>query len=37
MGKTNFTNYLRERLSGFELRRYEPGKRPKPLSIAAPG
>ncbi len=34
LGKTNFTNYVRERLSGFELRRYDPAKGPKPLSIA---
>ena len=34
IGKTNFTNYVRERLEGFETRRYEPGKGPTPLSIA---
>jgi len=34
LSKTNFTNYVRERLSGFEARPYEPGKSPKPLSIA---
>jgi 5-methyltetrahydropteroyltriglutamate--homocysteine methyltransferase len=34
VGKTNFTNYVRERLGGFETRPYEPGKSPKPLSIA---
>jgi len=34
LGKTNFTNYVRERLSGFEMRPYEPGRSPKPLSIA---
>lgn len=32
--KTNFTNYVRERLEGFETRRHEPGKGPTPLSIA---
>ena len=35
LGKTNFTNYVRERLSGYEARPYEPGKSPKPLSIAS--
>src|SRR5881296_4585606 len=35
LGKTNFTNYVRDRLSGFETRAYEPGKGPKPLSIAS--
>ena len=34
VSKTNFTNYVRERLSGFETRPYEPGRSPKPLSIA---
>jgi 5-methyltetrahydropteroyltriglutamate--homocysteine methyltransferase len=34
LGKTNFTNYVRERLSGFETRDYRPGKDPEPLSIA---
>ena len=34
LGKTNFTNYARERLSGFESRVSEPGKGPPPLSIA---
>ena len=34
LGKTNFTNYVRERLAGFETRPYDPGKSPKPLSIA---
>ena len=34
LGKTNFTNYVRERLSGFESRPAEPGKGPPPLSIA---
>src|SRR5579872_4020053 len=32
IGKTNFTNYVRERLSGFEVR--PAGAGPKPLSIA---
>src|SRR5215467_15408102 len=32
IGKTNFTNYVRERLSGFEAR--PAGTGPKPLSIA---
>ena len=35
LGKTSFTNYVRERLSGFETRPYEPGKGPQPLSIAS--
>ena len=34
IGKTNFNNYVRERLAGFETRPYVPGKSPKPLSIA---
>lgn len=34
-GKTNFTNYVRERLSGFETRHYKPGEGPVPLSIAS--
>ena len=34
LGKTNFTNYARERLSGFEARQYKPGEGPEPLSIA---
>jgi len=34
VGKTNFTNYVRERLAGFETRPYQPGKSPQPLSIA---
>ena len=33
LGKTNFTNYVRERLSGFEARTPRPGD-PEPLSIA---
>jgi len=35
LGKTNFTNYVRERLSGFETRPYTAGQSPAPLSIAA--
>jgi 5-methyltetrahydropteroyltriglutamate--homocysteine methyltransferase len=34
LGKTNFNNYVRERLAGFETRAYVPGKSPQPLSIA---
>jgi 5-methyltetrahydropteroyltriglutamate--homocysteine methyltransferase len=34
LGKTNFTNYVRERLTGFEARHYKPGEGPRPLSIA---
>ena len=35
LGKTSFTNYVRERLSGFELRTVAPGKGPAPLNITA--
>ena len=35
LGKTNFTNYVRERLSGFEMRDYRPGVDPAPLNIAS--
>jgi 5-methyltetrahydropteroyltriglutamate--homocysteine methyltransferase len=35
VGKTNFTNYVRERLSGFEMRDYRPGVDPAPLNITA--
>lgn len=35
VGKTNFTNYVRERLSGFEMRDYRPGVDPEPLNISA--
>jgi len=35
VGKTNFTNYVRERLAGFEMRDYRPGVDPAPLNIAA--
>jgi len=34
LGKTNFTNYVRGRLAGFEAREYRPGRDPEPLSIA---
>ena len=34
LGKTNFNNYVRERLAGFEARPYVPGRSPKPLTIA---
>ena len=34
LGKTSFTNYVRERLSGFESRQGKPGEGPAPLSIA---
>ena len=33
LGKTNFTNYCRERLGGFETREYGPGEGPAPLSV----
>ncbi len=35
LGKTSFTNYVRERLAGFETRPYVPGQGPAPLSIAS--
>jgi 5-methyltetrahydropteroyltriglutamate--homocysteine methyltransferase len=35
IGKTNFTNYCRERLTGFETRRFGPGEGPPPLDISA--
>jgi 5-methyltetrahydropteroyltriglutamate--homocysteine methyltransferase len=35
VGKTNFTNYVRERLAGFEMRDYRPGVDPAPLNITA--
>jgi len=35
VGKTNFTNYVRERLSGFEVRDHRPGVDPEPLNITA--
>jgi 5-methyltetrahydropteroyltriglutamate--homocysteine methyltransferase len=34
LSKTNFTNYVRERLGGFVSRPYTPGVGPAPLSIA---
>jgi 5-methyltetrahydropteroyltriglutamate--homocysteine methyltransferase len=34
LGKTNFTNYVRERLAGFETRPLGSSRGPKPLSIA---
>ena len=33
LSKTSFTNYVRERLSGFESRQYQPGEGPAPLNI----
>jgi 5-methyltetrahydropteroyltriglutamate--homocysteine methyltransferase len=35
LGKTNFTNYVRERLSGYEMRDYRPGVDPAPLNVTA--
>src|SRR4029077_747857 len=35
LGKTNFTNYVRERLSGYEMRDSRPGVDPAPLDITA--
>jgi 5-methyltetrahydropteroyltriglutamate--homocysteine methyltransferase len=35
LGKTNFTNYCRERLGGFETREYKPGEGPAPLSVTS--
>ena len=35
LGKTNFTNYVRERLAGFQMRDYRPGVDPAPLDITA--
>jgi len=35
VGKTNFTNYVRERLAGFEMRDYRPGVDAAPLNITA--
>ncbi len=34
LSKTNFTNYARERLRGFEVREFAPGEGPAPLSIS---
>jgi 5-methyltetrahydropteroyltriglutamate--homocysteine methyltransferase len=33
LGKTNFTNYVSERIAGFERREHRPGKDPAPLNI----
>ncbi len=33
LGKTNFTNYVRERLAGFEMRDYRPGVDPAPPAL----
>ena len=35
IGKTSFTNYVRERLAGFETRDYRPGVDPAPLNVTA--
>jgi 5-methyltetrahydropteroyltriglutamate--homocysteine methyltransferase len=35
LGKTNFTNYVRDRISGIEIRDYRPGVDPTPLDITA--
>jgi 5-methyltetrahydropteroyltriglutamate--homocysteine methyltransferase len=35
LGKTNFTNYVRERLSGYEMRDPRPGTDPAPLDVTA--
>jgi 5-methyltetrahydropteroyltriglutamate--homocysteine methyltransferase len=35
VGKTNFTNYVRERLTGFEMRDYRAGVDSAPLNITA--
>jgi 5-methyltetrahydropteroyltriglutamate--homocysteine methyltransferase len=35
VGKTNFTNYVRERVSGFQMRDYRPGIDPAPLKVTA--
>ena len=35
LGKTNFTNYVRERIAGIEMRDYRPGVDPAPLDISA--
>ena len=36
ISKTNFTNYCRERLTGFETRHFGPGEGPPPLDISGP-
>ncbi len=33
LSKTNFTNYARERIGGYEVREYAPGQEPTPHSI----
>ncbi|HEY7067768.1 MAG TPA: cobalamin-independent methionine synthase II family protein [Chloroflexota bacterium] len=33
LSKTNFTNYARERIAGFDVREYAPGQEPAPHSI----
>src|SRR5207249_2891454 len=35
LGKTNFTNYVRDRIAGIEMRDYRPGADPAPLDITA--
>ena len=35
LGKSNFTNYVRERIAGIETRDYRPGVDPAPLDITA--
>jgi 5-methyltetrahydropteroyltriglutamate--homocysteine methyltransferase len=35
LSKPNFTNYVRERISGFEVREYKPGEGPPAWSISA--
>jgi len=35
LSKPNFTNYVRERVSGFEVRQYKPGEGPPAWSISA--
>src|SRR5436309_2862068 len=35
LGKTNFTNYVRDRIDGIEMRDYRPGVDPAPLDISA--
>ena len=35
LSKTNFTNYVRERLSGFEQKSFPVGQGPKPMNVSA--
>ncbi len=35
LGKTNFTNYAKERIGGTEVRTFGPGQGPEPLQISA--